>query len=71
MGMLINVMSAIDLLSIPDHWAQNLCQMPEKAQAIKAATQALEAQHRADGPRTRRYPHEPLPFHASFFAPRS
>ncbi len=48
MGMLINVMAAIDLLSIPDHWAQNLCQMPEKAQAIKAASQALEAQHRAD-----------------------
>ncbi len=48
MGMLLNVMAAIDLLSIPDHWAQNLCEMPEKAQAIKAATQALEAQHRAD-----------------------
>jgi AcrR family transcriptional regulator len=48
MGMLINVMSAIDLLSISDHWAQNLCPVPEKAQAIKAATQALQAQHRAD-----------------------
>src|ERR1700722_17358116 len=48
MGMLINVMSAIDLLSIPDHWAQNLCPMPEKAQAIRATTQALQAQHRAD-----------------------
>ncbi len=48
MGMLINVMSAIDLLSISDDWAQNLCPVPEKAQAIRAATQALEAQHRAD-----------------------
>ncbi len=48
MGMLINVMAAIDLLSVPEHWAQNLCQMPEKAQAIKDATQALKAQHRAD-----------------------
>jgi AcrR family transcriptional regulator len=48
MGMLINVMSAIDLLSISDHWAQNLCPKPEKAQAIRAATQALQAQHRAD-----------------------
>ena len=48
MGMLINVMSAIDLLSVPDQWAQNLCPTPEKAQAIRAATQALTAQHRAD-----------------------
>jgi hypothetical protein len=48
MGMLLNVMAAIDLLSIPDHWAQSLCHMPEKAEAVKAATQALEAQHRAD-----------------------
>ena len=48
MGMLINVMAAIDLLSISEHWAQNLCPMPEKAQAIRAATQALQAQHRAD-----------------------
>jgi AcrR family transcriptional regulator len=48
MGMLINVMSAIDLLSLTDTWAQNLCQMPEKAQAIMAASQALSAQHRAD-----------------------
>jgi AcrR family transcriptional regulator len=47
-GMLINVMAAIDLLSISDPWAQNLCPAPEKAQALKAVTQALEAQHRAD-----------------------
>jgi AcrR family transcriptional regulator len=48
MGMLINVMSAIDLLSLPDQWAQNLCPTTEKALAIKAATQALTSQHRAD-----------------------
>jgi AcrR family transcriptional regulator len=48
MGMLINVMSAIDLLSISDHWAQSLCPEPEKAQAIRAATQALQARHDAD-----------------------
>ena len=48
MGMLINVMAAIDLLSVSDHWAQSLCPVPEKVQAIMAATQALGAQHRAD-----------------------
>ncbi len=48
MGMLINVMSAIDLLSIPDHWAQNLCPTPEKAQAIKVASQTVQARNRAD-----------------------
>jgi AcrR family transcriptional regulator len=48
MGMLINVMAAIDLLSVPDSWAQNLCSFPEKTQAVMAATQALEAHHRAD-----------------------
>jgi AcrR family transcriptional regulator len=48
MGMLINVMAAIDLLSVPESWAQNLCAFPEKTQAVMAATQALEAHHRAD-----------------------
>jgi AcrR family transcriptional regulator len=48
MGMLINVMSAIDLLSVPDDWAQKLCPTPEKARAIRAAAHALEAR-RADG----------------------
>jgi len=48
-GMLINVMAAIDLLSLSDHWAQSLCPVPEKAAAIRNATQALEAHHRADG----------------------
>lgn len=48
MGMLINVMAAIDLLSIPDHWAQSLCHVPEKAEAIKAASQAIEAHRQAE-----------------------
>ena len=48
MGMLINVMSAIDLLSVPDHWAQNLCPTPEKVQAIKVASQTLQARNHAD-----------------------
>ena len=56
MGMLINVMSAIDLLSLPDHWAQSLCPVPEKAQAIRAATQALENHHRADQATTTEVP---------------
>lgn len=56
MGMLINVMSAIDLLSLPDHWAQNLCPVPEKAQAIRAASQALENHHRADQATTTEVP---------------
>jgi AcrR family transcriptional regulator len=47
MGMLINVMAAIDLLSVPAHWAQSLCQAPEKAEAIQTASQVLEAQRRA------------------------
>ncbi len=45
MGMLINVMSAIDLLSVSERWAQSLCQLPEKADAIRSASQAL-ADHR-------------------------
>lgn len=49
MGMLINVMAAIDLLSLSEQWAQNLCSVPEKSQAIRSASQALEAQRRADG----------------------
>ena len=48
MGMLINVMSAIDLLSVPEPWAQSLCQLPEKAEAIKAASQALADRHHGD-----------------------
>jgi len=48
MGMMINVMSAIDLLSVSDHWAQSFCPMPEKAQAIRAATRAIADRHNAD-----------------------
>lgn len=47
-GMMINVMSAIDLLSVSEHWAQSFCPMPEKAHAIQQATQALKAQRRAE-----------------------
>ena len=32
----------------PSTWAQSLCQMPEKVNAIKAASQALADQHRGD-----------------------
>ncbi len=48
MGMLINVMCAIDLVSFPGSWAQGLCQLPEKVDAIKAASQALVDHHRGD-----------------------
>ncbi len=47
MGMLINVMSAIDLMSVPDGWAQSLCQLPDKADAIRAASKALADHHQA------------------------
>lgn len=42
-GMLIAVMSAIDLLSVPEEWAQSLCPGPEKLDAISAVSQALNA----------------------------
>jgi AcrR family transcriptional regulator len=45
MGMLINVMSAIDVLSDPGSWAAGICELPNKSNAIKAASQAL-ADHR-------------------------
>jgi len=47
MGMLINVMAAIDLLSVSAHWAQSLCQAPEKVESIQTASQVLDAQRRA------------------------
>jgi AcrR family transcriptional regulator len=56
MGMLINVMSAIDLLSVPDPWAQSLCQLPEKAEAIRSASQALADHHVADRPENQEVP---------------
>ena len=42
MGMMMNVMSAIDLLSVSDHWAQSFCPTPEKITAIQAASQAIK-----------------------------
>jgi AcrR family transcriptional regulator len=48
LGMMMNVMSAIDLLSVSDHWAQSLCPTPEKITAIKAATQAIKDQRFAE-----------------------
>ncbi len=48
MGMLLNVMSAIDLLSVPDHWAQSFCPTPEKITAIQAASQAIKDQRSAE-----------------------
>ena len=48
MGMMINVMSAIDLLSVSDHWAQSFCPAPQKAEAIRAAVEAIKARQRAE-----------------------
>jgi hypothetical protein len=50
------VMAAIDLLAIPEPWAQNLCHVPEKAEAIKSASQALEAHTRAEQAATEEVP---------------
>jgi len=44
-GMMISVMSAIDLLSLPDPWAQSLCPDPGEFAAVSAAADALR-QHR-------------------------
>lgn len=43
MGMLLNVVAAIDLVSLSEPWAQNLCQIEDKDPADPATTQALEA----------------------------
>jgi AcrR family transcriptional regulator len=48
MGMLINVVCAIDLVSFPGSWAQGLCQLPEKVDAIRAASPALVDHNRGD-----------------------
>ena len=47
-GMMISVMSAIDLLSIPDHWAQSFCPQPEKSEAMVAVARALEERRRSE-----------------------
>jgi AcrR family transcriptional regulator len=53
-GMMISVVSSINLLSISEHWAQALCPTPEKTEAVRAASEALEAhrqhQHEHDTP---------------------
>jgi len=48
MGMMMNVMSAIDLLSVPEHWAQSFCPTPEKITAIQAASRAIKEQRVAE-----------------------
>ncbi len=46
MGMLINVMAAIDLQSVPESWAQDLCAGPEKAEAVEAMAEAVRSHRR-------------------------
>lgn len=48
MGMMMNVMSAIDLLSVNEHWAQSFCPSPDKITAIRAASQAIKDQRIAE-----------------------
>ena len=48
MGMMMNVMSAIDLLSVHEHWAQSFCPNPDKLTAIRAASQAIKDQRIAE-----------------------
>jgi AcrR family transcriptional regulator len=56
MGMMINVMSAIDLLSLSDHWAQSFCPSPEKAKVVMAAAKAIAARRNADEATTEEVP---------------
>ncbi len=44
MGMMMNVMCAIDLLSVDEHWAQSFCPTPGKVSAIQAASRAIKDQ---------------------------
>ena len=48
MGMMMNVMSAIDLLSISAPWAQSFCPVPDKITAIQAASRAIKDQRIAE-----------------------
>lgn len=43
-GTMISVMTAIDLLAIPEPWAQSFCPDPEKIHALVVASQAVEQQ---------------------------
>jgi len=56
MGMMMNVMSAIDLLSVPERWAQSFCPHPEKITAIMAASRAIKDQRIAELVRTEEIP---------------
>ncbi len=46
MGMMMNIIAAIDLVSVSDHWARSLCPSPTKMAAIQAASQAVKELHR-------------------------
>ncbi len=48
----MNVMSAIDLLSVSEHWAQSFCPFPDKITAIQAASRAIKDQRTAELTRT-------------------
>ena len=48
MGMMMNVMSAVDLLSVSEHWAQSFCPSPDKITVIRAASQAIKDQRIAE-----------------------
>lgn len=48
MGMLLNVMSAIDLLSGDEQWAQCLVEDPDKVDAIRHATASLRSAQDAE-----------------------
>ena len=48
-GMLISVMSAIDLLSVHETWAQSICPMPDKAEAIGRAALNIHHAHAPQG----------------------
>jgi AcrR family transcriptional regulator len=56
MGMLMNVMSAIDLLSGDEPWSRCLVSDPEKLEAIRDATAALHLAHDAERAETQEVP---------------
>jgi AcrR family transcriptional regulator len=56
MGMMINVMSAIDLLSVSERWAQSFCPMPEKVAAIQQAIASVKAARHAEAVRNEEVP---------------
>ncbi len=56
MGMMINVMSAIDLLSVSERWAQSFCPMPEKVEAIQQAIASVKVARHAEAARNEEVP---------------